>query len=86
MSDRESWLNGWPRMGPTAVLIGSGTHCVGCGSASGVVSVAIPEGYEAPDRDPDWPFPEDNCPVCPFLHHRPAADTPWPRGQRRPLP
>lgn len=63
---RETWLHGWPRMG-TEVLIGSGVWCVGCGKDFGVTCVGIEEGYESWVENrpyPDWPFDEENCPVC----------------------
>jgi|SRR6267154_2657892 len=62
MSVRTKWLNGWPLLGRT-VLVGSGVHCAGCGKDFGMTCVAIPEGYVAPEKLPDWPFDEDNCPV-----------------------
>lgn len=63
MSNREHWLNGWPRIG-FSVLIGSGVHCIGCGTFHGVTCVAIPEDWQPPEKMPDWPFEQDSCPVC----------------------
>ena len=63
MSNRETWLNGWYRNGST-VLIGPGVHCAGCGRSFGVTCVAFSEGYVAPEKDPDWPFDEETCPLC----------------------
>lgn len=64
---RETWLHGWPRMGNTGVLIGTGIHCVGCGKSGGVTCVAFDESWEHWVKDrpyPDWPFDRESCPVC----------------------
>lgn len=66
------WLNGWPRVGTDAVLIGSGVYCAGCGRPQGITTVAVDADWVRPERDPDWPFPEDSCPV----HTRPAEPRP----------
>jgi hypothetical protein len=58
------WMNGWSRLSLTAMLIGSGVHCVACGRLQGVTCVAITPNWTPPDKDPDWPFGQDNCPVC----------------------
>lgn len=67
---RESWLNGWPRMG-VQVIIGNATHCAGCGKFNGVTCVVIADDWESPEKMPDWPFDEENCPVCWLMHMRP---------------
>lgn len=59
----ESWLNGWHRRG-NRVLIGSSVCCVCCGGDKGITCVIISEGYVFPEKQPDWPFSEDNCPLC----------------------
>jgi hypothetical protein len=64
MTDRLEWLHGWPRFGNNSVLLGAGIHCAGCGRSQGVTSVVIDPDYAYPDRQPDWPFPEESCPVC----------------------
>jgi hypothetical protein len=65
MTDREAWLNGWPRHDDAdTVLIGSGVHCAGCGHFMGITTVAIEAGYVAPTKLPDWPFNESSCPLC----------------------
>lgn len=56
------WLNGWARQGAT-VLVGTGLHCAGCGKHGGIVCVAFGDD-PMPTRSPDWPFPEDDCPIC----------------------
>lgn len=58
------WLHGWGRLGESAVLIGSGVHCIGCGRFYGATCVAFTEGWTPPGRLPDWPFREGDCPVC----------------------
>jgi hypothetical protein len=68
---RESWLNGWSRDGNT-VLLGSSVHCVGCGKSYGTTCVVIPEGWAPPEKNPDWPFDEADCPVCSH-HDRPLT-------------
>jgi hypothetical protein len=74
----ETWLNGWPRLGEDAVLIGTGVHCVGCGRGRGITCVVIPADWEPPARMPDWPFPEDACPVCTLSERLWAAPAPRP--------
>ena len=61
--DRESWLNGWKRTGDT-VIMGSGIYCAGGGKIQGILSVVIRDDWVPPKNDPDWPFPEADCPVC----------------------
>jgi hypothetical protein len=60
---RERWLNGWPR-NETAVFIGTGVHCIGCGADCGVTCVGFEEGWKAPEKMPEWPFEQDSCPIC----------------------
>lgn len=60
--NRETWLNGWTRQGRT-VLIGTVTHCAGCGKREGIICVVFPEDYIPPEKNPDWQFNEDDCPV-----------------------
>lgn len=65
-NSRETWLHGWPRS-KTDVIIGTGVYCIGCGKDHGIITVAIPEGWEhwLQDRPyPDFPFNQDSCPVC----------------------
>lgn len=62
-SERLRWLNGWPRLGRDAVLLGTGVYCVGCGKFGGVTCVAVDFDWTPPETEPDWPFPEDDCPV-----------------------
>lgn len=59
----EKWLNGHDRKGAT-VLIGTGTHCAGCGRFCGTTCVFIPDNYIPPPSLPAWPFEQDTCPVC----------------------
>jgi hypothetical protein len=61
---REDWLKGWNRVGSCNVLIGVGVHCVCCGKSHGVTTVSFEEGFEFPKERPDWPFEEENCPLC----------------------
>lgn len=69
MSDREKWLNGWPRMG-SSVLIGSAVHCAGCGAYGGITCVVIPDDWQDPEKLPDWPFEQSQCPICEILQHK----------------
>jgi hypothetical protein len=62
MTDRP-WLHGWPLVGD-GVLIGTMVHCAGCGRPRGVTCVVFGGDWEAPDRDPDWPFDQAGCPIC----------------------
>jgi hypothetical protein len=84
------WLHGWPRSGTTGILIGTATHCIGCGRFTGTTTIAIDDDYIdwAQDRPkPDWPFPEDACPVCDLVSKLAKSEPPsWPRGKPRPLP
>ncbi len=61
MTDRESWLKGWPRR-MEMVIMGTGLHCAGCGKVAGCITVAF-SGEKPFRREPDWPFNEDTCPV-----------------------
>ena len=63
MRDREKWLNGWSRNGGI-VIIGTGIHCSACGKFGGITSVAFSDDWVAPEKNPDWPFTEGDCPVC----------------------
>lgn len=65
----EEWLNGWPRMGST-VLVGSTVHCAGCGKDYGAACVAIDENWVCPEKAPDWPFNETDCPLCAAITER----------------
>ena len=90
MSDRLAWLHGWGRLGDDGiqVLMGTGVHCVGCGVSHGVTTVVIPDDWEPPTLEPEWPFPEGDCPVCALLavvERNPPGPT-WPKGKPRPLP
>ena len=42
------WLNGWARIGPHMVLIGTGVHCVCCGQCLGTTCVAFPPAGSPP--------------------------------------
>jgi hypothetical protein len=61
-ANREHWLNGWHRRGDS-VLIGTGTHCAGCGKFLGVTCVIF-DGSPLPEKPPDFPFEEATCPLC----------------------
>lgn len=61
--EREKWLNGWQRQGDN-VQMGTGINCAGCGRVLGVVCVVIDENWNPPEKGPDWPFPESDCPIC----------------------
>lgn len=65
MSKRGRWLNGWKReLGTHFILIKSELCCVGCGRNWGSAAYAHTPGYVESREAPDWPFPEDDCPVC----------------------
>lgn len=86
--DRLAWLHGWPWRGGLDVEMGSGVHCIGCGRMLGVFTVVLPENWQRPGSQPDWPFPEDRCPVClcrDAYNEKLSGET-WPRGQSRGLP
>lgn len=65
-SERLAWLHGWERSedGLSVYTFGS-THCVGCGRwDGGLAAIALSDDDPPLPADPDWPFPEDACPVC----------------------
>jgi hypothetical protein len=65
--------------------MGTGVHCAGCGQFQGITSVVIDADWVSPEKDPDWPFDEENCPV--HLEYRyDLQPNAWPRGKPRPLP
>jgi hypothetical protein len=61
-----TWLNGWPEWGWYTVAIGNGVFCAGCGACLGCFSIVIDpdEVYSYPERRPDWPYSEHECPLC----------------------
>lgn len=61
---QQSWMHGWPRLSSHGILIGTGVHCVCCGRCEGVTCVAFTEDWEPPGPHPDWPFGEQDCPLC----------------------
>jgi len=61
-SDREKWLNGHQRHGGM-VYPGHG-RCAGCGRDFGVGCIVIDENDIFPEKEPDFPFNEETCPVC----------------------
>jgi len=73
MSNRESWLNGWHRQG-NGVLMGTAVHCAGCGKSQGLACVAICADDVFPEKEPDWPFTEGDCPVCQAAENAPPFD------------
>jgi hypothetical protein len=65
LNKQRPWLNGWPRMSDgRTVLIGAAVHCVCCGRIHGITCVAFPPDWEPPGSSPQWPFDEDDCPLC----------------------
>jgi len=63
MSDYK-WLKGWPRIGFDSVLIGTGVFCAGCGKYGGTTCVGIDKDWVPPTEWPDWPFKQEDCPIC----------------------
>ena len=59
---REQWLNGWSRLNGS-VLIGSAAHCAGCGKFHGTTCVVFDNDWAPPEKLPEWPFNEDECPL-----------------------
>jgi hypothetical protein len=65
---RETWKHGWPTLSDwTTMLIGTGVHCVACGTLLGITTVAFPPGWTEPGPTPDWPFEEATCPLRQLL-------------------
>lgn len=62
------WLNGWQRSG-NSVLIDASVHCLGCGRYYGITCVAYSDDWERPEELPEWPFPQDDCPICQLPPH-----------------
>lgn len=83
MSDRERWLNGWPRSRQGAVYMGSMGYCVGCGTEHGLITVALTGDEDWPTDPPDWPFDRDTCPLCWHRENWPSSAADKPRGPRR---
>jgi len=72
MTNREHWLNGWHRHGDS-VLIGTATHCAGCGKFLGLACVIF-DGSPLPEKNPDFPFEAATCPLCEYRESpRPPA-------------
>lgn len=79
----EAWLHGWPRVDWDAVQMGNGTYCLGCGKLTGMVCIvpSFDDVNGAEPTDPDWPFQEDDCPLC----HREYRDLEVADLERLPL-
>ncbi len=58
----EAWLKGWPRRGD--VVWAAQPHCAACGLLLGITCIAL-SGNE-PTEAPDWPFNQEDCPLCAF--------------------
>lgn len=59
------WLNGWRKeKGNDQILVGTSICCIGCGRSLGTVCVVIDETHQCPSKEPDWPFLQNDCPVC----------------------
>ncbi len=70
---RETWLNGWHRR-QGGVLIGATVHCAGCGKEQGVTCISLTGNETWPDKTPDWPFNEFDCPVHNFREEPQPVD------------
>lgn len=66
MTNREAWLNGWGRIG--RIVIVETVRCAGCGKDQGTATILVPEDWKMPDKLPDWPFNEEDCPICELEH------------------
>ena len=58
------YLNGWHKDDDYNVLVGNGLHCLGCGTCRGIICVTHHPEDVFPEKMPDYPFPEQDCPVC----------------------
>lgn len=67
------WMNGWPRLGRTSLLMGTQVRCVGCGRDCGTTSVVAVDNQPESGPEPAWPFGFDDCPVC----DRPDSGAGW---------
>jgi hypothetical protein len=61
------WLHGYMRIGDLVHIKGMAC-CAGCGRPLGVapiLGIVVPDNIHpvAPPL-PDWPFPQDDCPLC----------------------
>lgn len=62
---QQPWMHGWPRgSNGRDILIGTVVHCVCCGRSLGVTCVAFPPDWEPPGPEPNWPFGQEDCPLC----------------------
>jgi hypothetical protein len=62
----EEWLNGWAR-NDDMVLMETSTYCAGCGRLLGIFCADI-ERCSFPEKSPDFPFSQDDCPLCKRWH------------------
>ena len=58
----EKWLNGWTRKGDV-IWMGQ-PYCAGCGKSLGLTCVVLMGDEVFPEKEPDFPFPQDDCPLC----------------------
>lgn len=63
-SGAEAWLNGWPIISTTSVLMGCEVRCMYCGRSEGTTTVAFPKDWTPPGPEPKWPFSVADCPIC----------------------
>ena len=63
LTDREKWLNGWVRGKSPNILVHCNVRCVCCGRDQGTTCVIMTE-EDIKRPEPDWPFNEENCPLC----------------------
>lgn len=93
--DRLAWLNGsssfWEGNPSLVVWEGIHLHCAGCGRSFGPAATWAASPDWEPGPLPDWPYPEDQCPVCELratvdqLSNEMREMVPRPEPERTPL-
>lgn len=59
------WLNEWHKeKGKDYILIGTVIRCIGCGRYLGITCVVPSEPWKHQNKEPVWPFAQNDCPVC----------------------
>ena len=62
---KQNWLNGWLKEKDNDIIkIDRFNCCIGCGRMFGTTCVVLDPTWQHPEKDPDWPFLQDDCPIC----------------------
>lgn len=47
--------------------MGTEMRCAGCGESRGLICAAFTGDEVWPEKEPDWPFNQEDCPLCEAL-------------------